>query len=180
MKRNGFTLIELMVVIAIIGILATIITASLSTAKAKGRDAKRISDIKTIQTALALYYNDNQSYPKTLSSALTPNYIPVLPKDPGTNTDYKYAPIGNSPGICNANNVISSYHIGAVLETPGNSATMQDVDAAANPNVCSGSSDFNGQTGTAASPSTGCSGTQRSVTQNDPAITDETCYDWTP
>ena len=52
--RKGFTLIELLVVIAIIGILVTAITLSLSGSQAKGRDAKRLSDLDTVSKALAI------------------------------------------------------------------------------------------------------------------------------
>ena len=61
--KKGFTLIELLVVIAIIGIIATIATISLYNARAKARDAKRIANIKQIQTALELFYNDEDRYP---------------------------------------------------------------------------------------------------------------------
>ena len=62
--KKGFTLIELLVVVAIIGVLATVVLGSISSARAKARDAQRVSDIKTIQTALELYYLDNGFYPK--------------------------------------------------------------------------------------------------------------------
>ena len=62
-KRKGFTLIELLVVIAIIGLLATLAVVALNNARQKSRDARRISDIKQIQTALELYYNDEGNYP---------------------------------------------------------------------------------------------------------------------
>jgi prepilin-type N-terminal cleavage/methylation domain-containing protein len=62
-KQKGFTLIELLVVIAIIGLLSTLAVVALNNARMKSRDAKRISDIKQIQTALELYYNDVGSYP---------------------------------------------------------------------------------------------------------------------
>jgi len=62
-KQKGFTLIELLVVIAIIAILSTVVMAGLNSARMKGRDAKRLSDIKQVQTALELYYNDNSTYP---------------------------------------------------------------------------------------------------------------------
>ncbi|MDO8667511.1 MAG: prepilin-type N-terminal cleavage/methylation domain-containing protein [bacterium] len=62
-KRAGFTLIELLVVIAIIGLLSTLAVVALNNARMKARDAKRVSDIKQIQTALELYYNDCNSYP---------------------------------------------------------------------------------------------------------------------
>ncbi|MFH1112200.1 MAG: type II secretion system protein [Patescibacteria group bacterium] len=62
-KRKGFTLIELLVVIAIIGILSTLAVVALNNARQKSRDAKRVSDIKQIQTALELYFGDQQAYP---------------------------------------------------------------------------------------------------------------------
>jgi type II secretion system protein G len=64
-RVTGFTLIELLVVIVIIGILATLATVTLSSARSKARDARRVSDVKQIQTALELWYNDVGSYPTT-------------------------------------------------------------------------------------------------------------------
>ena len=55
----GFTLIELLVVIAIIGILASTVLASLGSARSSARDARRISDIKQLQTAMELFRNAN-------------------------------------------------------------------------------------------------------------------------
>lgn len=67
MKRHkGFTLIELLVVIAIIGLLSTLAVVALNNARAKARDARRVSDIKQVQTALELYMNDCNGYPATL------------------------------------------------------------------------------------------------------------------
>lgn len=95
---RGFTLIELLVVIAIIAMLASIVMASLNSARAKARDSKRIADFKQLQIALELYANDNGGkYPVTgwLSKCaawtgtdnwipgLTPTYIRALPTDPG-------------------------------------------------------------------------------------------------
>lgn len=62
-NRKGFTLIELLVVIAIIGLLSTLAVVALGSARQKANDAKRLSDIKQIQTALELYYTDQNSYP---------------------------------------------------------------------------------------------------------------------
>lgn len=61
--KKGFTLIELMVVIAIIAILSGIILASFSAAKARSRDTQRISDVAQIQLALAGYFNQCNDYP---------------------------------------------------------------------------------------------------------------------
>ena len=55
MVRKGFTLIELLVVISIIGLLATIVSVGLNDARAKGRDAKRLSDVGQITKALDVY-----------------------------------------------------------------------------------------------------------------------------
>jgi type II secretion system protein G len=62
-KAKGFTLIELLVVIAIIGLLSTLAVVALNNARQKSRDAKRVSDVKQISTALELYYADNNGYP---------------------------------------------------------------------------------------------------------------------
>jgi len=62
-RKKAFTLIELLVVIAIIGILATISVIALQNARAKSRDAKRAGDMKQIQTALELFFNDKNRYP---------------------------------------------------------------------------------------------------------------------
>lgn len=61
--KKGFTLIELLVVVAIIGVLASVVLASLNTARVKGRDARRLADLKQIQTALEMYFNDFGYYP---------------------------------------------------------------------------------------------------------------------
>jgi prepilin-type N-terminal cleavage/methylation domain-containing protein len=63
MNKKGFTLIELLVVVAIIGLLATLSIVALNNARARARDARRVADIKQIQTALELYYNDFGTYP---------------------------------------------------------------------------------------------------------------------
>jgi type II secretion system protein G len=62
-SARGFTLIEMLVVISVIGILATLVAANLNSARSRARDASRKSDMKNIQTALRLYYNDYGGYP---------------------------------------------------------------------------------------------------------------------
>lgn len=90
--KKGFTLIELLVVIAIIGILATISVLALSNARAKSRDAKRAGDVKQIQTALELFFNDNNRYPTvaewntgqifSITTDATSTYMQVIPTAP--------------------------------------------------------------------------------------------------
>ena len=61
--NKGFTLIELLVVVAIIGLLSTLAVVALNSARQKSRDAKRVADIKQVQTALELYFADQNNYP---------------------------------------------------------------------------------------------------------------------
>jgi len=92
-KNRGFTLMELLVVIAIIGMLAATVLVSLSTARAKGRDAKRISDLKNLELALQLYSDANQGIvPSTIygNTAFEGVYLQKVPLDPVGNTQYNY------------------------------------------------------------------------------------------
>lgn len=70
-KAKGFTLVELLVVIAIIGLLSTLAVVALGSARSRARDARRISDIKQIQTALELYHADQGVYPIENPTAIT-------------------------------------------------------------------------------------------------------------
>jgi general secretion pathway protein G len=64
-KKNskGFTLIELMMIVAILGMMSSLIVASINDARKKGRDAKRISDMGQIQKALEIYLDKTGDYP---------------------------------------------------------------------------------------------------------------------
>jgi len=62
-NRRAFTLIELLLAIAIIGILATIVTAAIVNARMQSRDTRRVADIATIQQAIELYQMDVGVYP---------------------------------------------------------------------------------------------------------------------
>ncbi|MBI2050606.1 MAG: prepilin-type N-terminal cleavage/methylation domain-containing protein [Parcubacteria group bacterium] len=84
-KQNhaGFTLIELLVVISIIGILSTLAVVSLNNARVKARDAKRVSDIKQLQTALELYASDKNGYPAASDLTLGAGAGASLSRDGG-------------------------------------------------------------------------------------------------
>ncbi len=60
---RGFTLIELMVSIAIIALLSSVVFAATNTARKGARDTQRLSSLREMQTALELYYNEHSSYP---------------------------------------------------------------------------------------------------------------------
>lgn len=96
-NKKAFTLIELLVVIAIIGLLATLSVLALNNARAKSRDAKRVADIKQIQTALELYFNDKQSYPT--SSELTASNSISSTSTNGTSTYMQVIPTSPTPNV---------------------------------------------------------------------------------
>lgn len=68
MKNKSFTIIELLVVISIIGLLASIIFVSLKGALAKARDVRRLSDANQIVKALEVYYSGRGQFPGPTSS----------------------------------------------------------------------------------------------------------------
>ena len=126
--ERGFTLIELLVVIAIIGLLSSVILASLNTARMKGRDARRLADVKQLQLALELYSSDQAGtgYPAALST-LAPQYIQAIPKDPGNNSNYGYS--GSETTYC----------LGAKLEN----TTALPVSASCTPGTqCTGTCNY--------------------------------------
>lgn len=137
---KGFTLIELLVVVAIIGILSSIVLASLNSARQKGRDARRVSDLKQLQLALELYYDANGAYPAAISS-VAPTYISVVPDDPGAAANaYGYVQTGSGTG----------YYLGAILEATGQTASLSnDVDDDQAITVNAGATNCNANAGAA-------------------------------
>ena len=137
LRQGGFTLIELLVVIAIIGLLSTLAVVSLNSARLKARDAKRVADIKQVQTALELYFNDKNSYPllplgataqvlgvdatclgdNGLGTACTaPVYMGLVPANPTPNgVAYNYQALRSTGGVCDSG-TCASYNITFSLE----------------------------------------------------------------
>jgi len=71
--KSAFTLIELLVVISIIGMLSSIVLASLNSARIKARDARRQSDMTQIVAALNLFYDEHRCLPRPGSTTCITN-----------------------------------------------------------------------------------------------------------
>jgi prepilin-type N-terminal cleavage/methylation domain-containing protein len=119
-QQSGFTIVELLIVIVVIAILATITVVAYNGIQARARDSHRLQDITSVYQALLLYYTDNGSYPVTatpfgdgLSDAnctvgskstnwipgLVPTYMNALPQSFGPRSEstsgcYQYASDG--------------------------------------------------------------------------------------
>lgn len=127
---RGFTLIELLVVIAIIGLLSTVIAGPIQDARKKGRDAKKIADIKGIQFAISQYYDDNGQYPATIDllTTGTKKYLPAVPANAAAGLTAaaardKYMYVVYTDAVGNR----AGYHLGVKLET-ANPALGTDAD----------------------------------------------------
>lgn len=138
-QKRGFTLVEILIVVAIIATLASVALVGLGPVQRNGRDTRRISDLRQTQNAIELYYAKCGFYPGGAQSgtdctgsgggisgwdALTASIVgsPSLgvsriPNDPKSDADYFY---GSSNG--------SNYVVGARLENAGAAQLRDDVD----------------------------------------------------
>ncbi|MBI2640467.1 MAG: type II secretion system protein GspG [Candidatus Sungbacteria bacterium] len=100
-RAVGFTIVELLVVMAIIVLLGSLILVQVSSSRARSRDAERESEIKTLQNALAIYAVNNRTYPiysGPLSGAdqasvalVNDGALNQVPVDPFNSGNYQYA-----------------------------------------------------------------------------------------
>ncbi|MEX3845000.1 type IV pilin protein [Paraburkholderia sp. BR10882] len=101
-KARGFTLIELVVVMAIIGLLLTIAVPRYMHSIERGKEQVRQQNVAVMRNAIDQYYGDNGQYPETLDELVAKHYLRAVPVDP-VNGDEKWAVIAspdeNKPGV---------------------------------------------------------------------------------
>lgn len=83
---NGFTMIELMIVISIVGILATLAVPSYQGTLVRAREAALRQDLFTIRDVLDQHRADQGKYPSSLQDLVGAGYLRTIPKDPFTNS----------------------------------------------------------------------------------------------
>ena len=132
---NGFTLIELALVIGLISLLAVFGFGSYEESRAKGRDAARVADMGPLTIALERYYETCREYPATLvatasngcpSGTTLGSFIPSIPTDPA-GAAYGYATSGAGSGY-------DAYLLRATLEA-SHAVLADDIDGSAHDGV---------------------------------------------
>lgn len=129
--KSGFTLVELLVVIGVLGVLATGLLIAINPAAmiARGRDSQRKNDLANIQDALTRYSIDNGGYPITsgwvYSTAAGTSWIPglssymkVVPKDPKNNAAGPWTASGTYYSYAYRSTNGKHYNLVANLESP--------------------------------------------------------------
>jgi len=86
-RSGGFTLLELMIVVAIVGILATIAAPTYQHSVVKAREAVLRQDLFTLRDVLDQHRADQGKYPPSLQALVEAGYIRAIPKDPFTNSE---------------------------------------------------------------------------------------------
>ncbi len=106
MKRSsfmyGYSAAELLVVLAIIGIITAVGFGSITVARTKARDNRRVADMKEIQLGLALYYDVYRAYPSDFAilDDIGQKFLPTIPVDPKTGASYQYAAVNSNRNYC--------------------------------------------------------------------------------
>ena len=97
----GFTLIELIVVTALIIVLATVAMVSYQNSVTRAREAVLKEDLFRLRDAIDQYYADKNKWPQTLQDLVTDGYVREIPEDPMTNSAETWQTVPAEPDPSN-------------------------------------------------------------------------------
>lgn len=92
-RQSGFTLLELIIVIAIIGILATIAMPALKNVPIRAKESVLKTNLRTLRDMIDQHYGDKGKYPTSLDALVTEGYVRKLPVDPMTKSSETWIPV---------------------------------------------------------------------------------------
>jgi len=92
-RERGFTLLELIIVVAIIGILATIAMPAMKDVPRRANEAVLRTNLRTIRDVIDQYYGDKGRYPPSLQALVEAGYFRKLPTDPITKSSETWTPV---------------------------------------------------------------------------------------
>jgi len=137
--KKGFSLVEILVVVTIISLLASIAAVSYSQFVKQSRDARRKTDIEQIRAAIELYRNFNMEYPNDLNFEGTGTvtdpepgtavYMSKIPNDPKSTVGYTYYYLRDS---------VTDYTLCAYIEGGGTSVSVENCAPSLPCNYCMG------------------------------------------
>ncbi|MBC7707881.1 prepilin-type N-terminal cleavage/methylation domain-containing protein [Polaromonas sp.] len=130
-RSKGFTIVELLIVIVVIGILAALVITTYAGIQAKARNGKRSTDVQSIQTQLEAFYSQNGYYPsladmnsKTWRATNMKSLDKVALVDPSTNCDPE------AVSTCLAATPAAKVYAYAVQDASGASCETTDTNCA--------------------------------------------------
>ena len=96
-RAAGFTLLELLIVVALIGILTTLVIPQFRQTPTKAKEAVLKEDLFTMRDVIDQYFSDKGKYPQSLESLVEDGYLRKIPVDPFTNSSETWQ-VENAPG----------------------------------------------------------------------------------